>query len=62
MKVIALLPQPVNPKEFLAITCKADSPGPMKVPAEQLKNILGITDVTYVRGQHALGVVDSSLA
>jgi len=41
---------------------KADSPGPMKVPAEQLKNILGITDVTYVRGQHALGVVDSSLA
>ena len=41
---------------------KADSPGPMKVPAEQLKSILGITDVTYVRGQHALGVVDSSLA
>jgi hypothetical protein len=34
----------------------------MKVPAEQLKSILGITDVTYVRGQHALGVVDSSLA
>ena len=41
---------------------KADSPGPMKVPAEQLKSILGITDVSYVRGQHALGVVDSSLA
>jgi len=41
---------------------KADSPGPMKVPAEQLKSILGITDVNYVRGQHALGVVDSSLA
>jgi len=41
---------------------KADSPGPMKVPAEQLKNILGITDVNYVRGQHALAVVDSSLA
>jgi len=40
----------------------ADSPGPMKVPAEQLKSILGITDVTYVRGQHALAVVDSSLA
>jgi len=34
----------------------------MKVPAEQLKSILGITDVNYVRGQHALGVVDSSLA
>jgi 3',5'-cyclic-AMP phosphodiesterase len=40
----------------------ADSPGPMKVPAERLKSILGITDVTYVRGKHALAVVDSSLA
>jgi 3',5'-cyclic-AMP phosphodiesterase len=40
----------------------ADSPGPMKVPADQLKNILGITDVTYVQGTHALAVVDSSLA
>jgi 3',5'-cyclic AMP phosphodiesterase CpdA len=40
----------------------ADSPGPLKVPAEQLKSILGITDVTYVRGKHALAVVDSSLA
>jgi Icc protein len=40
----------------------ADSPGPMKVPADQLKSILGITDVTYVRGKHALAVVDSSLA
>ena len=40
---------------------KADSPGPMKVPAEQLKKVLGITDVNYVRGQHALAVVDSSL-
>ncbi len=41
---------------------KADSPGPMKVPAEQLRGILGITDVNYIRGQHALAVVDSSLA
>jgi Icc protein len=41
---------------------KADSPGPMKVPAEQLRSILGITDVNYVRGQQALAVVDSSLA
>jgi Icc protein len=41
---------------------KADSPGPMKVPSEQLRSILGITDVNYVRGQHALAVVDSSLA
>jgi Icc protein len=41
---------------------KADSPGPMKVPAEQLRGILGITDVNYVRGHQALAVVDSSLA
>jgi len=41
---------------------KADSPGPMKVPAEQPKSILGITDVTSVRGKHALAIVDSSLA
>jgi 3',5'-cyclic-AMP phosphodiesterase len=40
---------------------KADAPGPMKVPAEQLKNLLGITDVRYARGQHALAVVDSTL-
>jgi 3',5'-cyclic-AMP phosphodiesterase len=41
---------------------KADSPGPMKVPAEQLRSVLGITEVHSVRGQHALAVVDSSLA
>ena len=40
----------------------ADSPGPMKVPPEQLRGILGITDVTFVRGKHALAIVDSSLA
>jgi 3',5'-cyclic AMP phosphodiesterase CpdA len=41
---------------------KADSPGPMRVPAEQLKSVLGITDVNYVQGKHALAVVDSTLA
>jgi 3',5'-cyclic AMP phosphodiesterase CpdA len=40
---------------------KAESPGPMKVPAEQLKSLLGITDVNYVEGQHPLAVVDSNL-
>jgi hypothetical protein len=40
----------------------ADSPGPMKVPPEQLRGILGITDVTVVRGRHTLAIVDSSLA
>ncbi len=41
---------------------KAESPGPMKVPADQLKSVLGITDVNHVQGRHALAVVDSTLA
>jgi 3',5'-cyclic-AMP phosphodiesterase len=40
---------------------KAESPGPMTVPADQLRSLLGITSVNHVRGQHALAVVDSSL-
>lgn len=40
----------------------ADSPGPMKVPAEHLRKVLGITDVSFVRGRTALAVVDSDLA
>jgi 3',5'-cyclic-AMP phosphodiesterase len=41
---------------------KAASPGPLKVPSEQLRGMLGITDVNFVRGQRALAVVDSTLA
>jgi 3',5'-cyclic-AMP phosphodiesterase len=37
------------------------SPGPMKVPADQLRGLLGVTDVKYLRGHHALAVVDSNL-
>jgi 3',5'-cyclic-AMP phosphodiesterase len=40
----------------------APSPGPMKVPAEQLRTLLGLTSVEYVQGQHSLAIVDSSLA
>jgi amicyanin len=40
----------------------APSPGPMKVPAEQLRGVLGITHVNYIAGNHALAVVDSPLA
>jgi 3',5'-cyclic-AMP phosphodiesterase len=40
---------------------KADSPGPMKVPAGQLRSLLGITDVNYVWARHSLAVVDSTL-
>jgi 3',5'-cyclic AMP phosphodiesterase CpdA len=41
---------------------KAEGPGPMKVPADELRSVLGITDVNYVQGRHALAVVDSGLA
>jgi 3',5'-cyclic AMP phosphodiesterase CpdA len=40
----------------------APSPGPMKVPDDQLRKVLGITDVNYTQGKHALAVVDSTLA
>jgi 3',5'-cyclic-AMP phosphodiesterase len=40
---------------------EADSPGPMKVPAEKLNEMLGITDVNFVRGKHSLAIVDSTL-
>src|SRR5579859_4896728 len=40
---------------------KADSPGPMKVPAEQLRSVLGITDVNYAQNRHSLAIIDSSL-
>lgn len=39
----------------------APSPGPMKVPAEQLRSVLGITDVSFALKKHALAVTDSSL-
>jgi Icc protein len=39
----------------------APSPGPMKVPAEQLRALLGVTDVNFLRGKHTLAIVDSTL-
>jgi hypothetical protein len=39
----------------------APSAGPMKVPAEQLQQVLGITDVNYVVGGGSLAIVDSPL-
>ena len=40
----------------------APSPGPLKVPADQLRSLLGVTSVDYMPGGHTLAVVDSSLA
>jgi 3',5'-cyclic-AMP phosphodiesterase len=40
----------------------APSPGPMKVPAEKLRGVLGLASVQYLVKKHSLAVVDSSLA
>ncbi|HEY2374550.1 MAG TPA: metallophosphoesterase [Gemmatimonadaceae bacterium] len=40
----------------------APSPGPMKVEAERLGSVLGITSVSYVPGRHSLAIVDSTLS
>ncbi|HLJ28528.1 MAG TPA: metallophosphoesterase [Candidatus Angelobacter sp.] len=39
----------------------APAPGPMKVPADQLRSVLGVTEVNYLKGRHALAVMDSPL-
>jgi Icc protein len=40
----------------------APSPGPMVVPADQLRSVLGIRDVVYTQGKEQLAVTDESLA
>ena len=40
----------------------APSPGPMKVPAEQLRSVLGIREVTFKRSRQPLAIVDTTLA
>jgi plastocyanin len=39
----------------------APSPGPMKVEADRLRKVLGISSVEFLRGHQALAVVDSAL-
>jgi len=39
----------------------APAPGPMKVPAEQLRSMLGLTSVNYVEHDHTLAITDSIL-
>jgi 3',5'-cyclic AMP phosphodiesterase CpdA len=41
---------------------KAPAPGPMAVPAGELRTVLGIAEVTYTSGTHSLAVVDNALA
>ena len=40
----------------------APSPGPMKLPAEQLRSVLGIREVTFKRSRQPLAIVDTTLA
>jgi 3',5'-cyclic AMP phosphodiesterase CpdA len=40
---------------------KAPSPGPVAVPAGELRSVLGVTEVSYNRGNHHLAVVDETL-
>jgi 3',5'-cyclic AMP phosphodiesterase CpdA len=39
----------------------APSPGPMKVADDKLRTLLGITDVTFKRGQQRLAIIDQPL-
>jgi len=39
----------------------APSPGPMKVPDDKLRTVLGIANVTFKRGEQRLAIVDSPL-
>jgi Icc protein len=39
----------------------APSPGPMKVPAEKLRTMLGLTSVNYLEHNHTLAITDTPL-
>jgi 3',5'-cyclic AMP phosphodiesterase CpdA len=40
----------------------APAPGPMKVPVERLRSVLGLADVHYLQQNNSLAIVDSPLA
>jgi len=39
----------------------APAPGPMKVPDDKLRTVLGIREVNYIKTKHSLAVIDSPL-
>src|SRR5262247_56772 len=39
----------------------APSPGPMKIPAERLRHVLGVTSVNFTAGQQRLAIIDQPL-
>jgi hypothetical protein len=38
------------------------NPGPLAVPADQLRSVLGVRDVSFVTRNHPLAIVDQTLA
>jgi 3',5'-cyclic-AMP phosphodiesterase len=40
----------------------APSPGPLKVPAEKLRDVLGVTHANFIAQKHDLAVVDATLS
>jgi hypothetical protein len=40
----------------------ADSPGPLKVPEGQLRSVLGVRQVNFIRTGQPLAVVEATLA
>jgi hypothetical protein len=40
----------------------APAPGPMTVPAGQLRSLLGVTNVAVKQGQRELAIIDRTLA
>jgi Icc protein len=41
---------------------EAPAPGPMKVPAEKLRSVLGLTSVQYIEHDHSLAITDMPLS
>jgi Icc protein len=41
---------------------KASSPGPLKVPSEELRKFLGISEVNFIKVDQPLAIVDKTLA
>ena len=39
----------------------APAPGPMKVPDEKLRSLLGVADVTFTQGKERLAIIDKPL-
>jgi hypothetical protein len=39
----------------------ARSPGPMKVPDDKLRSVLGVASINFVQGKERLAIIDTTL-